>query len=123
MLKSSSARMYVALVAISGLLVLGNAVFRARGMPTGQFVSFLLVACLASRLKIKLPGLTGTMSVNLPFILLATAEMSAIFRLQARSRLSAIRIRLFLSLSVCRVVGSMSERCLIARGGQIPPRR
>lgn len=69
--------MYVAVVAISGLLVLGNAVMSARGMPTGRFVSFLLVACLAARLKIKLPGLTGTMSVNLPFILLAAAEMSA----------------------------------------------
>lgn len=75
--KSLSARIYAAVVAISGLLVLGSAVLSARGMPTGRSISFLLVACLAARLKIKLPGLTGTMSVNLPFILLAAAEMSA----------------------------------------------
>jgi hypothetical protein len=68
--------MFVAIIAISGLLVLGFAVFNTRAVPTGRFVSFLLVACLAARLKIKLPGLTGTMSVNLPFILLAAAEMS-----------------------------------------------
>jgi hypothetical protein len=68
--------MFVAFIAISGLLVLGNAVLNARAVPTGRFISFLLVACLAARLKIKLPGLTGTMSVNLPFILLAAAEMS-----------------------------------------------
>src|ERR1700685_2478639 len=37
---------------------------------------FLFVAGLAATLKIKLPGLPGTMSVNLPFILLAAAEMS-----------------------------------------------
>jgi hypothetical protein len=74
--KSFTARMFVALIAISGLLVLGYALLSARTVPTGRFVSFLLVACLAARLKIKLPGLTGTMSVNLPFILLAAAEMS-----------------------------------------------
>jgi len=74
--KSFSARMFVALIVISGLLVLGVVVLNSRVAPTGRFVSFLLVACLAARLKIKLPGVTGTMSVNLPFILLAVAEMS-----------------------------------------------
>ena len=74
--KSFSARMFVALIVISGLLVLGDAVLNARAMPTVRFVAFLLVACLAARLKIKLPGLTGTMSVNLPFILVAAAEMN-----------------------------------------------
>jgi hypothetical protein len=73
--KSFSARTFVALIVISGLLVLGDAVFNARSTPTAQFVAFLLVACVASRLRIKLPGLTGTMSVNLPFILVAAAEM------------------------------------------------
>jgi hypothetical protein len=77
MLKSFSARMYVAIVAISGLLVVGNAVLNTRGELTGRFVSFLLVACLAARLKVKLSGMPGTMSVNLPFILLAAAEMSS----------------------------------------------
>ncbi|HEX3584917.1 MAG TPA: hypothetical protein VH024_02930 [Candidatus Angelobacter sp.] len=42
-----------------------------------KFLAFLLVACVASRLKIKLPGVTGTMSVNLPFILVAAAEMNS----------------------------------------------
>jgi hypothetical protein len=73
--KSFSARIFVALVVIAGLLVLGDAVLNAQSMPTARFVAFLLVACVASRLKIKLPGLTGTMSVNLPFILVAAAEM------------------------------------------------
>src|SRR5579864_3832779 len=74
--KSFSARMFVALIVISGLLVLGVVVLNARVAPTGRFISFLLVACLAARLKVKLPGLTGSMSVNLPFILVATAEMN-----------------------------------------------
>jgi hypothetical protein len=67
--------MFVALMVISGFLVLGDAVLNAKQVPTAKFLAFLLVACVAARLKIKLPGVTGTMSVNLPFILVAAAEM------------------------------------------------
>jgi hypothetical protein len=67
--------MFVALIIISGLLLLGDAVLNAKQVPTAKFLAFLLVACVAARLKIKLPGVTGTMSVNLPFILVAAAEM------------------------------------------------
>src|SRR5207302_8928677 len=73
---SSSAKVFIALVLLSGLAVLAQAVLHAQSADHVRFVSFLLVACLAARLKVKLPGLTGSMSVNLPFILLAAAEMS-----------------------------------------------
>jgi len=75
--KSISARMFVALIVLSGLLFLGDAALKARSVPSVRFVAFLVAACLAARLKIKLPGLTGTMSVNLPFILVAAAEMNS----------------------------------------------
>lgn len=68
--------MFVALIVISGLLVLGEAVLNAKQVSTAKFLAFLLVACVASRLRIKLPGVTGTMSVNLPFILVAAAQMN-----------------------------------------------
>lgn len=74
--KSFSARIFVALIVISGLLVLGDAVLNAKTMPSARFAVFLLVACVAARLRIKLPGVTGTMSVNLPFILIAAAQMN-----------------------------------------------
>jgi hypothetical protein len=74
--KSFSARIFVALIVISGLLLLGDAVLNAKSMPSARFAAFLLVACVAARLRIKLPGVTGTMSVNLPFILVAAAEMN-----------------------------------------------
>jgi hypothetical protein len=74
--KSFSARMFVALIVISGLLLLGDAVLNAKQVPTVKFLAFLLVACVAARLRIKLPGVTGTMSVNLPFILVAAAQMN-----------------------------------------------
>jgi hypothetical protein len=75
--KSFSARIFVALIVISGLLVLGDAVLNAKTVPQARFIAFLVVACLAARLRIKLPGVTGTMSVNLPFILVAAVEMSS----------------------------------------------
>jgi hypothetical protein len=68
--------MFVALIVISGLLLLGDAVLNAKHVPTAKFLAFLLVACVAARLRIKLPGVTGTMSVNLPFILVAAAQMN-----------------------------------------------
>lgn len=74
--KSFSARMFVALIVISGLLLLGDAVLNAPSVPTVKFLVFLVVACVAARLRIKLPGVTGTMSVNLPFILVAAAQMN-----------------------------------------------
>ena len=41
-----------------------------------RFVCYLLVAVAASRLKVNLPGITGTMSVNFLFILLGILELS-----------------------------------------------
>jgi len=74
---SRSAQVFIALIILAGFAVLANAVLHAQSADHTRFLSFLLVACLAARLKVKLPGLTGSMSVNLPFILVAIAEMSA----------------------------------------------
>jgi hypothetical protein len=72
----ASAKLYITLVMASGLVVLGFAIVNANPIHFARLAAFLLVACLAARLKVKLPGITGTMSVNLPFILVAVAEMS-----------------------------------------------
>jgi hypothetical protein len=72
-----SAQIFITLMILSGFAVLAQAVLHAQSADHVRFVSFLLVACLAARLKVKLPGLTGSMSVNLPFILVAVAEMNA----------------------------------------------
>jgi hypothetical protein len=42
----------------------------------GRLTGTLLVAVFAARLKVSLPRITGSMSVNLPFILLAVSELS-----------------------------------------------
>jgi hypothetical protein len=71
----ASAKLYIALVIVAALCVFGFAIVNANLINFARLAAFLLVACLAARLKVKLPGITGTMSVNLPFILVAMAEM------------------------------------------------
>jgi len=73
---SLTSKAFLAAVVLSGLAVLANAVLHASSVEYGRFVSFVLVACLAGRLQVKLPGLTGKMSVNLPYILVAAATLS-----------------------------------------------
>lgn len=73
----SSARLFIALIVLSGLAVLGNALIHTSSINVVRFVWFAVVACVAARLKVKLPGVTGNMSVNLPFILVAVAEMNS----------------------------------------------
>ena len=72
----ASAKLYIALVIASGLGVSGFAIINANPIYYTRLAAYLVVACVAARLKVKLPGITGTMSVNLPFILVAVAEMS-----------------------------------------------
>jgi hypothetical protein len=69
------ARIFVGLMVALGIGVFAVA-FRGRdAIQVALFVSFLLMACLSARMKVKLPGITGNMSVNLPFILVAVAQM------------------------------------------------
>jgi hypothetical protein len=63
----------VALIVISGFLLLGDAIANAQSLPTARFLVLLVLATVTARLRVKLPGITGMMSVNLPFILLAVA--------------------------------------------------
>jgi len=63
------------------MLVLGTGILLqvplTWGHPAyGRFTGTFLVALLAARLRVSLPKLTGSMSVNLPFILLALSELS-----------------------------------------------
>ena len=43
-----------------------------------EALALLVVTLIASRFKVKLPGVTGSMSVNLPFILLAAGRLSMV---------------------------------------------
>src|SRR4051812_39853804 len=60
----------------AGVSAIGYAVLHSAISNPMEALALLVVTLIASRLKVKLPGVTGSMSVNLPFILLAAARLS-----------------------------------------------
>jgi MASE9 protein len=73
---SLSAKLFIGAMATAGVLVLTGGLMHWESKDPVCFVSFLTMAAIASRLKVKLPGTTGNMSVNLPFILIALTQLS-----------------------------------------------
>ena len=73
---TTSAKAFVGLVVVVGTGVLIYAAVNPTSKNIAKFICYLLVAVLASRLKVVLPGITGTMSVNFLFILLGVLELS-----------------------------------------------
>jgi hypothetical protein len=72
---SQPARLFIGLMVLGGGVVIGQAALAVRTWPHLPFLAMLAIALPASRLKLKLPGLNGNMSVNLPFILLAAVTL------------------------------------------------
>ncbi len=70
------ARAFIAVVLICGTTVLTYCVLHARSASPLKFFCYLVIALAASRLKVNLPGITGTMSVNFLFLLLGVLELS-----------------------------------------------
>jgi Ca2+/Na+ antiporter len=72
----TQAKLYIACTAAAGLSLLLLGLFRGEFPDLPRFVSYFLLALLASTLKIRLPGMTGTMSVSFLFILIGIADYS-----------------------------------------------
>jgi diguanylate cyclase (GGDEF)-like protein/putative nucleotidyltransferase with HDIG domain len=70
------AGIFIGLMTVTGAFILGFGLLHWYSREPLEFVCYVLVALLASRLKVKLPGITGTMSVNFLFILLGLRELS-----------------------------------------------
>jgi diguanylate cyclase (GGDEF)-like protein/putative nucleotidyltransferase with HDIG domain len=73
---TSGAKVFISLVVIAGTGVLLYSAIHPTSKNIAKFICYLLVAFLASRLKVHLPAITGTMSVNFLFILLGILELS-----------------------------------------------
>jgi diguanylate cyclase (GGDEF)-like protein/putative nucleotidyltransferase with HDIG domain len=58
------------------MVVLCHALWHWQSADLARFACYVLVAILASGLKVQLPGIDGTMSVNFLFILLGVMELS-----------------------------------------------
>ncbi|HWJ49020.1 MAG TPA: HD domain-containing phosphohydrolase [Candidatus Udaeobacter sp.] len=73
---SIQTKAFVGTTALAGAVVLGFALSHWHSQDPMRFVCYLVVAVLASGLKVQLPGIDGTMSVNFLFILLGVLELS-----------------------------------------------
>ena len=74
---TTSAKFFIALVALCGLGTMVFAVqFHQQPVVWTRFFVFLAVTLFAARCNVSLPGITGSMSVNVPFILIAVTQLS-----------------------------------------------
>ena len=73
---NSQAKVFIVVISLIGLATLGMGALHPGSSDLLRFASFLVVALIASRLKVRLPGMTGAMSVNMPFILIAACQLS-----------------------------------------------
>jgi len=73
---SIQTKAFVAITVSLGMVALGFALSHWQSQDLTRFACYLVVAVLASGLKVQLPGIDGTMSVNFLFILLGVLELS-----------------------------------------------
>src|SRR6266496_506384 len=73
---SIQTKAFVGITASLGVVVLGFALLHWQSQDLMRFACYMAVALLASGLKVQLPGIDGTMSVNFLFILLGVLELS-----------------------------------------------
>ena len=72
----AKAKFFIALAIIPGLTMLALGVAHWESADPVRFTIYLLLALVASTLKIRLPGVTGTLSLNFLFILIGVSQMS-----------------------------------------------
>lgn len=70
------ARAFISVVTLAGVCVSAWGAVHWTSRDPLKFAAYLLVAILAARMKVHLPGITSSMSVNFLFILLGIVELS-----------------------------------------------
>jgi diguanylate cyclase (GGDEF)-like protein/putative nucleotidyltransferase with HDIG domain len=73
---SAAAKVFIGLVVVAGTTILVYGGIHQQSRNIAEFICYLGIAVLASRLKVNLPGITGTLSVNFLFILIGVLELS-----------------------------------------------
>ncbi len=73
---SIAAKLFITAVVMAGLATLVYGGIHQSSKNIAEFICYLGIAILASRLKVNLPGITGTLSVNFLFILIGVLELS-----------------------------------------------
>jgi hypothetical protein len=67
---------FTGFMALGALVAVGYALHTVQPLHDYRFGVVLILAVATARLKVTLPGLTGNMAVNLPYVLIAAAQLS-----------------------------------------------
>ena len=68
---------FIGAMMLAAAITAGYAGFESHSLHTYFALAVLVLAAVTSRMKVKLPGINGNMSVNLPFLLTAVVNLSA----------------------------------------------
>jgi hypothetical protein len=68
---------FIGAMMLAAAITAGYASFVSHALHTYFALAVLALAAVTSRMKVKLPGINGNMSVNLPFLLTAVVSLSA----------------------------------------------
>ena len=75
-MNSRGATVYIALVIAAGALTLGYGLWTWTSADLARYLSFTIIALVASGMKVSLPSVPGTMSMNFVFVLIAISQFS-----------------------------------------------
>jgi putative nucleotidyltransferase with HDIG domain len=70
------ANVYIGLITAAGAVVLAYGLWDWHTTDWARYLFYCAIALLASRMKVSLPGVTGTMSMNFLFVLIGITELS-----------------------------------------------
>src|ERR1700693_1891153 len=102
----AGAQVLVGLVIAAGTACLLQGAIHQSSKNIAEFICYLGIAILASRLRVTLPGITGTLSVSFLFILVGIAELGYAEAMIAQSLYPARPTAIQLTFNVC--AGSLS---------------
>jgi hypothetical protein len=77
MTNTQRTNIFIGTMTLAAIAATGFAGFHSHTLHAPFALAVLALAAVTSRMKVKLPGLTGNMSVNLPFLLTAIVNLSA----------------------------------------------
>ena len=70
-------KMFIGAMMVAAAITAGYATVMSHTLHAYFALAVLVLAAVTSRMKVKLPGMNGNMSVNLPFLLTAVVSLSA----------------------------------------------
>src|SRR5689334_17339219 len=70
------ARIFWAVVCLAGIIIAAYGAWTWKLEEPAKFLAYLVTAALASQLKVQLPEINGTISINFLFILVGVVELN-----------------------------------------------